>query len=278
MKTIKIENSYDLGDSFSNVTFDGAWVKLLNYLNSNSECLNKLSAHKDTRTVFLQSLDKDNLISIINEIDPNGYFQKILTRTIKLNLKFNKETKELEIDNSLNESFNDINTIVYNVSYDNSLKNDVYFSEDSILINYENLSSSDITDCENALAILYFDKLKINGENVEDSTEYMLLVYNRKTSKLKFINFEELNKDNDMFNLSLFTSKFNNNESMESEIFDVSNESTLYKFSNFKLAKTLILLKDGNENEILSFKNSLNKYIFDNFIELQRDRNSEEID
>ena len=81
-----------------------------------------------------------------------------------------------------------------------------------------------------------------------------------------------------MFNLSLFTSKFNNNESMESEMFDVSNESTLYKFSNFKLAKTLILLKDGNENEILSFKNSLNKYIFDNFIELQRDRNSEEID
>ena len=47
----------------------------------------------------------------------------------------------------------------------------------------------------------------------------------------------------------------------------------IYKFSDFKIAKTLILLEDASENAILLFKNSLNKYIFDNFIELQYKRN-----
>ena len=283
MKTIKIENSYDLGDSFSNVTQEGAWIKLINYLKANSNLLSKLSVHKETYNVLLQSLDLNNLISIIRKIDPSGYFQKNLSRTIKLNLKFNKETKELELDNSLNEEFDDINNITYNVSYENNLKNDVYFSEDALLINYENISSNEINNLENALAILFFNKTKIvkdlNNEIISEETslEHILLIYNRKTDKLKFINFENLNKENEIFNLSNFITKYNNNENVNTEEFSVNDNLIFYNFSNFKLSKTLILLNEPTENAIISFKNSLNKYIFDNFIELQYERNSEEI-
>lgn len=52
MKIIKIENSYDLDDSFSNVSKEGAWIKLINYIQNNKDLLNKISLFKDKRYNF----------------------------------------------------------------------------------------------------------------------------------------------------------------------------------------------------------------------------------
>lgn len=282
MKTIKIENSYDLGDKYSNVTQEGAWIKIINYLNANKDLLNKLSPHKENYNILLQSLDFNNLLNIIKKIDPSIYFQKNLIRTIKLNLKFNKESKELELDENLN-NLNDINTVTYNPSYENRIKNDIYFSEDSLLINYENISAEEINNSCYALGILFFNKKQFKkNENEElilesESLEHIFLIYNRKNDKIVFINFNELNRENTMFNLSNFIIKYNNNEIINDEDFNVDNDLIYYKFSKFKLSKTIILLNSPTENAILFFKNSLNKYIFDNFINLQYERNSEDI-
>ena len=284
MKTIKIENTYDLGDRFSNVTFEGAWKYLVSYLEKNKNLLSKLSLFKDNNSIVIQSLDENALIDVIKEVDSSSYFQKILSKNIKLNLKFNKETKELELDNSLNDQYDDINTVNYNISYEFNQKNDVYFSEDSLLINYENISDEDFNNFEYRIGILFFSKSKIikneNDEIISEikTDEYMLILYNKNTNKLKFMNFNVLNKENEMFNLSTFISKYNNNESIEPNIFDVENNEETYKFSDLKIAKTLIAVSEPTEDAIILFKNSLNHYIFDNFIKLEKERNSKAVE
>ena len=284
MKTIKIENSYDLGDRFSNVTFEGAWKYLVSYLEKNKNLLSKLSLFKDNNSIVIQSLDENALIDVIKEVDSSSYFQKILSKNIKLNLKFNKETKELELDNSLNDQYDDINTVNYNISYEFNQKNDIYFSEDSLLINYENISGEDFNNFEYRIGILFFSKNKItkdeNDEIISEikTDEYMLILYNKNTNKLKFMNFNVLNKENEMFNLSTFISKYNNNESIEPNIFDVENNEEIYKFSDLKIAKTLITVSEPTEDAIILFKNSLNHYIFDNFIKLEKERNAKAIE
>lgn len=284
MKLIKIENSYDLGDSFSGTSKENTWEKIVNYIKSNKNIFNKLAFYKNENIISFQILSDKNLVKIINQINPSEFFEKKLIRTIKLNLKFNKETKSLEIDNSLNEKINDINTVSYNISYDANLKNDLYFDENSLLINYENIKEDEIFDIENVLTILFFTKTKIiKGQNnsiisEEITDEYLLLLYNKNENRLKYVECETLNKENEMFNLPLFIEKYNNNEHIDYNIFNINDENVLYKFSNLKLVKTFILIKDPIEDEILLFKNSLNKYIFDNFIESQYNReNAEDI-
>ena len=94
MKIIKIENSYDLGDSFSGISMESAWKKLINYIQNKKDALNKISIFKEHGKIFIQSLYDDNdLLSIIKKVDPSKFFKKNLIRTIKLNLKFNKESK-----------------------------------------------------------------------------------------------------------------------------------------------------------------------------------------
>ena len=284
MKTIKIENTYDLGDRFSNVTFDGAWDYLVSYLKKNRDLLNKISFYRDNQTMVIQSIDENALIDVIREIDPRNYFKKILFKNIKLNLKFNKETKQLELDNSLNDKFNDINTVTYNTTYEFNSKDEVYFSENSLLVNYENVSGEDFNNFEYRIGILFFSKTKIiknlNNEIVsnEISDEYMLILYNKNTNKLKFINFEILNKENEMFNLASFITKYNNGENIEENIFDIESGNEEYKFSNIKLSKTLITVNEPTENAILSFKNNLNNYLFDNFVKLEKERNAKVIE
>ena len=284
MKIVKIDITYDLGGRFSNVTFDGAWDYLASYLKKNESLLNKISFYRDNQTIVIQSIDENALIDVIRSINSDNYFQKILFKNIKLNLKFNKETKELEIDNNLNDEFDDINTVTYNTSYEFNSKDEIYFSEDSLLINYENISNEDFNNFEYRIGILFFSKEKIskdiNDEIISDiiTDEYMLILYNKNTDKLKFINFEILNKDNEMFNLASFISKYNNDEHIEENIFDVENDREQYKFSNIKLAKTLITVNEPTENAILLFKNNLNNYIFDNFIKLEKERKAEAIE
>ena len=283
MKIIKIENSYNIDDKFSDVSFDKVWFKLSNYINNNKNCFNKAFFHKEQNSIIINSLDSNKLLSIIKNINPKDYIQKYLIRSIKLNLKFNKESKRLDLANDLSQDLNNVN---YNITYkDPIIKNDIFFSEDALLINYENLTTEDFNNIDNCLAILFFTKIikkkDLNNEIISEdiSDEYMLLLYDKNTKKLKSTEFNNLNKENEIFNLSLFISKYNNNEQIPYEVLNVNDDNNLmsYKFTNLKLAKTSILINGNSENDILDFKNTLNKYVLDNFINLEYERNTVEI-
>ena len=117
MKTIKIENSYNLGDSFSNVSLEGAWIKLVNYIKGNKDLYENVNFLKDSNEIIIKS-NNENTLNFIKKVDIENQIKKSLYKTIKLNLKFNKETKELEVNELLNNELNDLNTVSYKIGYE----------------------------------------------------------------------------------------------------------------------------------------------------------------
>lgn len=263
-KIIKIDHSYELPSYFSNVTLSGAWSRLTNYLQENKTLLSKIVFYKEDNKIKIQSIDENNLIDIIREIDPFGYFKKNLIRTIKLNVEFDKETKSLKISNKNIEPNENLNIIEYSITFDNNIQNTVYFHESSILVNYENTLKESLKNPDYNLGILYFNKTdddKVTLENV-------LFVFD-KSNKLVFVN--DINKDNKEFDLNMFILKYNNgNAIIESDFnYTYTNESgktCVIKFSNFKLLKTNILILNNDKESILLFKNSMNNYLFNNYL------------
>lgn len=263
-KIIKIDHSYELPSYFSNVTLSGAWSRLTNYLQENKTLLSKIVFYKEDNKIKIQSIDENNLIDIIREIDTFGYFKKNLIRTIKLNVEFDKETKSLKISNKNIEPNENLNIIEYSITFDNNIQNTVYFHESSILVNYENTLKESLKNPDYNLGILYFNKTdddKVTLENV-------LFVFD-KSNKLVFVN--DINKDNKEFDLNMFILKYNSGNAIIESDFNYtytngSGKTCVIKFSNFKLLKTNILILNNDKESILLFKNSMNNYLFNNYL------------
>lgn len=263
-KIIKIDHSYELPSYFSNVTLSGAWSRLTNYLQENKTLLSKIVFYKEDNKIKIQSIDENNLIDIIREIDPSGYFKKNLIRTIKLNVEFDKETKSLKISDKNIEPNENLNIIEYSITFDNNIQNTVYFHESSILVNYENALKESLKNPDYNLGILYFNKTdddKVTLENV-------LFVFD-KSNKLVFVN--DINKDNKEFDLNMFILKYNSGNAITESDFNYSytngsGKTCVIKFSNFKLLKTNILILNNDKESILLFKNSMNNYLFNNYL------------
>lgn len=257
-KIVKIEHSYNLSDYFSNVTFDGVWQKLINYLQENKALLNKIVLYKEDNKIKIQSVNEHELIDIIKTIDPSGFFKKNLIRTIKLNVKFNKELKELEITNENIDSYENSNIIEYTITFDNCVKNDVYFHESSLLINYENINRDLLLSSNYRLCVIFYDEA-IDGTN-QLNEKYLLCAYNLSNDKIIFIN--ELCEDASLN--QLFSSVINSYNTTKTFRPLISFNNKI--FTNFELKITNVILIDDSYKSVLLFKNSMNNYIFESYI------------
>lgn len=272
---VKIEHSYDLGSKFSNISIEGAWSRLLNYLQENKQLVNRIVLHKDDNKIALQSLDEGILLDIITEIDPTRYFKRNLIRTIKLNVSFDKDSKKLVLSE---ENVDEIeakktNVIEYTISNNDYIKNDVYFNESAVLSNYENLHKEDYQNSKYKLAIIFFEKnikniIKDNNSIEKDMnlSGYVLLPF----ADNKLIISEDLEYDESL-NLGEIVFKYNNGETISNQIYEEeTNEiKTILSYSNFKLLKTNIILLDDSNSGIKLFKSCTNEYLFNNFLEAE---------
>lgn len=257
-KIVKIEHSYNLSDYFSNVTFDGVWQKLINYLQENKALLNKIVLYKEDNKIKIQSVNEHELIDIIKRIDPSGFFKKNLIRTIKLNVKFNKELKELEITNENIDSYESSNIIEYTITFDNCVKNDVYFHESSLLINYENMNRDLLLSSNYRLCVIFYDE-GIDGTN-QLNEKYLLCAYNLSNDKIIFIN--ELCEDTSLNQLFLSVINSYNATKTFRPLISFNNKI----FTNFELKITNVILIDDSYKSVLLFKNSMNNHIFESYI------------
>lgn len=272
---VKIEHSYDLGSKFSNISIEGAWSRLLNYLQENKQLVNRIVLHKDDNKIALQSLDEGILLDIITEIDPTQYFKRHLIRSIKLNVSFDKDSKKLVLSE---ENVDEIeakksNVIEYIISNNDYIKNDVYFNESAVLSNYENLHKEDYQNSKYKLAIIFFEKnikniIKDNNSIEKDMnlSGYVLLPF----ADDKLIISEDLEYDESL-NLGEIVFKYNNGETISNQIYEEeTNEiKTILSYSNFKLLKTNIILLDDSNSGIELFKSCTNEYLFNNFLEAE---------
>lgn len=272
---VKIEHSYDLGSKFSNISIEGAWSRLLNYLQENKQLVNRIVLHKDDNKIALQSLDEGILLDIITEIDPTQYFKRNLIRSIKLNVSFDKDSKKLVLSE---ENVDEIeakksNVIEYTISNNDYIKNDVYFNESAVLSNYENLHKDDYQNSKYKLAIIFFEKnikniIKDNNSIEKDMnlSGHVLLPF----ADNKLIISEDLEYDESL-NLGEIVFKYNNGETISNQIYEEeTNEiKTILSYSNFKLLKTNIILLDDSNSGIELFKSCTNEYLFNNFLEAE---------
>ena len=87
-KLIIINHSYDLSDYFSDVSFEKIYSKLNGYLIKNEYLVNSLFYDRKNKKFKIESIDGNNLLSIIKNVD---YFKYIIflkkdsTRDIKIN-------------------------------------------------------------------------------------------------------------------------------------------------------------------------------------------------
>lgn len=258
MKQLKVENSYLLGEKFSSTSSEALWDIVVNYIkNNNHNNAKNLKFDKNNLKIDFSIFDETKLFDIIKSfsIPENKLInEKYLVRTIKLKVKFDKETKTIELIEDEN-----LNTVTYNISNNKIDDNSLFFSNESLIKNYENLN--DIKENPLRLSILFFNEY-LNNELVGE--KYICLPFN-----IDEIKFDQTNlTDCGNFNYNKFIDDFNNGIIDDNYI--LNNENYYYK--NYKLVVTEIRLIDNTENSILLFKNSLNKYIFDEFVENEKNK------
>lgn len=264
-KMVVVNHSYDLSDYFSSVSFDKSYTKLNNYLIRNEHLIDSLFYDRKNKKFKVKSTDRNNLLSIIKEVDYLKNLNKNLIRNIELKVSFNKETKQLELVED--EALNEIN---YLISYTKNIRNNLYFDSSALLINYENIYGSMLSESIYNLAILYFDKI-IKYKNSNEITEFICFTSLSYNNELYEITGENITNEfiDENFDLSKFIEKYNNNEEIINSDYDVNVEDDIISeisYANFKLLKTNIKLLDNSFRSLLLFKNSMTNNMFEDFI------------
>ena len=193
-------------------------------------------------------------------------FDKNIVRNIKLNLVFNKKNKDFDITYENVENFDDANTIKYFTSCSDFEPNDLYFHESCLNNFFDNLLINDLKECKTFLGIIFYDVEHYNELNSEiikiDKDQMHFYCYNKDTNEIDEdeSNFIELNKN------SVFSFNFDND--------DLIQENHIM-IKNIRRANSLFPLVHQNENDFISFKNTVNIFLYNQFIDFLKKKSQQ---
>ena len=248
MKILKIKNGYYLDEIIApslNNAKNNLLQKLLENINANNININNNS---------ILVINSEQIPIIINEPSLIDKFEKNIIRNIKLNLVFNKETKGYDITyENTSGYFNDANTINYFTSCSDFEPNDLYFHESCLKNFFDNISTDELNECNTFLGIIFYDEqIYDENENLINTLndQMYFYCYNKETGEIlkDESNFNELNKNSD------FT-------------FDFDQEIANIKFLHIRKADSFFPLVHQNEDDFISFKNTVNIFLYNQFIE-----------
>jgi hypothetical protein len=272
MKNIKVKNGYYLND-FSSISEEHTWGSLTNFIKKNSDKFSSVTINEKEKQVIVSFLDKNNFLDIIKYDEEMDFLKRTLIRTIKLNTKFNKETKTIDLTNENTEKFKDYNEVIYSIGCRSANDDSSLFFHESALVDYTK-NIQNIDKCNNVLALITFDQnesiFNIKSDKISNrvTKQSIFLCLNVKDDKFIENSFSEYNKTK--LNIDKFIENYNKginfNKADYINVEQTDENISTYSFSNFQISVSEFLLPNADIVEFLNFKSFVGSFIYDNFI------------
>lgn len=274
MKNIKIKSGFYI-DDFSSTGSDIVMSKLTLFIKENQSKFSSINLDKENNQIIVSFKNEDDILDLIKTFDKNFLIEKNLNKQIRLNLKFNKETKSLELSNENVEKFNHHNEVIFSIDCSN-LKNEdmLYFHESSLVNNTEEDFNEDLKNCKYKLILISYNEKEItydkltSKQNERNNQKYLYLCIDKTNDKIVEDIFESLNKDSNI-NIFDFIKRFNSDFALHKSLDyfkEVENTIITYRFSNFKMAESDFSLPNAKENDFLNFKAFVSYFIYETFM------------
>lgn len=178
MKILQINKNFIIDNKIDDISFENAQDQLKLILMNESIDQDKILLSDEA--IYVNNMNK--IPNIIKEPSLIDKILKNYIRNIKINIKFNIETKKFEITNeNLSENeLDEMNTINYFKSCSDFVSNELFFNQSSIF----NSIYSSLKNCNTFLAIIFYN-----------DDEMYFCCYDKNTKNiLKDIEFNKLNK------------------------------------------------------------------------------------
>ena len=248
-----IQNYLDKA-KFSAVKNSDLWAKLKMYANDNSSAFSRIDIDEAQMKIKFTSPKLVN--DLCSQLEKPLRLSKNVIRELKLNVKFNKETKQLQITNE--NTSDDMNSVSYEIICDKTeeFSNSMFFHESSLVDYTDDTDYEKMKDCHDCLALLSFKETDLNAQS---KTCIAYLCYDKDSKLLKAEEYPSLNDGNDL-KLDEFISYFNSGESPASGV--IEQDEKMY--SNFKL--TVTDFKMTSEEDFINFMSFAPTPIVNSFI------------
>lgn len=271
MNAIKFKNGHYLDDEYTSVELDTLWNKLVSYIKNNASAFSNIYYNKHENYIKVNYLNEGQFLDLIKKVDPNFILKKNIIRTTKLKLRFNHDSKSLEIVDDPNS-----NEIYYSTCNNRiNAKGAIYFNEESVEDYTNDYDCDQYLNCNYVIARFTYDvNASIMNNTTSDiknlsNSEDVFLCYNLNTNKLENDLYLDTMNKNKSIDVEKLIDAFNNNsydQILSRQISDADFEK-MYQFSNIKYSISEFKMIDKSEIEFMNFKAFASRKMYENFIE-----------